>query len=75
MKVGIGLGFRCYRFSSKGLDKCIRDIKGEKSGRKFDVVFWVVMSVLCWYGVMKMDTLVNMVMCSGVSKGVRWIMG
>lgn len=71
----MGMRFKYYRFSQRGLDKCVRDIKGEKSGKKFDVVFWVVMVVLCGYGVMKMDTLVKMVMCSGVSKGISWIMG
>jgi hypothetical protein len=58
-----------------GLEKAVKDIKSEKFDRKFSLVFWIVMGLLCTYGMVRTDTIFKMVCCSGVSKGVKWLMG
>jgi hypothetical protein len=66
---------KVYKFTQEGLRKAIADEKNEKVSKWVDIGIWVVIIGLCGYGVVRFDTVVKMVCCSGVSRVVKWIVG
>jgi hypothetical protein len=60
-------------FTTKGLEKAVRDRKSEKTGKWFDIGMWVIIAILVLNGIITQDALVKMIAGTGTSKAVRFL--
>jgi hypothetical protein len=64
-----------YKFSSAGLQKAVIERKSEKIGKWVGVGMWVIIGMLFLNGILSQDAMVKMLLGTGTSKVVKFMIG
>jgi uncharacterized 2Fe-2S/4Fe-4S cluster protein (DUF4445 family) len=64
---------KCYKFSREGLQKAVIDRKSEKIGKWVGIGMWAVIGMLFLNGILSQDAMVKMLLGSGTSKMVKFM--
>jgi hypothetical protein len=65
---------KTYEFSTKGLNKCINDIKQDKINKVFDVAFYIILISLFSTGVIGEKFITTYFATTLTSKTVKFLM-